>query len=294
MKCLMIYNPKSGKGKLVGQEKTIVQKLKSKFSIVDVQRTEYAGHAIELAQNSCGKYDVLVCAGGDGTLSEVVNGVEEKEKAPIIGYIPVGTVNDFAHSVGIPNNINKAVDKIINGVPFSHDIFKVNNKYGIYVCCAGLFTETSYNTNQKNKKKLGKVAYVFHGMKKMFSTKSLKVKFSSEEMIYEGKLAMMLMANSRYVASFPINKKACLNDGLVDVVLIKEKKNKVSLSGVNKVLSMFLFGINRKPNNKVLRLKLKSFDIETDDNTTINIDGEKGESGSFHFEVIKEGVKIFI
>lgn len=294
MKCLFVYNPNSGKGKFKKKQDFIVKKLSQKFSVVDVMQTERVGHAKEIAQSACGKYDVLVCAGGDGTLSEVVSGIAEKENSPMIGYLPAGTVNDVAHSLGIPRALDKALDRIINGKPFAHDIFKAGEHYGIYVCCAGLFTETSYHTNQKDKKRFGKVAYVFHGAKKMFTTKSIPIKLTFEGGEIETSCAMLLISNSRYVASFPVNKKASLQDGLVDIVLVKEKKEIVSLSGIAKVLSIFLRGIGRKAGKDFIKLKLSSFDLETSPDVVINIDGEKAFEGSFYFEVIKEGVQIII
>lgn len=294
MKCLFVYNPNSGKGKFKKKQDFIVKKLSQKFSVVDVMQTERVGHAKEIAQSACGKYDVLVCAGGDGTLSEVVSGIAEKENSPMIGYLPAGTVNDVAHSLGIPRALDKALDRIINGKPFAHDIFKAGDHYGIYVCCAGLFTETSYHTNQKDKKRFGKVAYVFHGAKKMFTTKSIPIKLCYEGGEIEEKSAFLLISNSRYTASFPINRQADLQDGLVDVVLIKERKEKVSLSGIGKVLSLFLFGLAKRSKKGVTRLQLSSFDIQTSENSAINIDGEYAFNGSFHFEVIKGGVKILL
>ena len=294
MKCLFVYNPKSGKGKFKKKEEYIVKKLSQKFSTVDVIQTERAGHAKEIAEKACGKYDVLVCAGGDGTLSEVVGGVAEKEKAPLLGYIPAGTVNDVARSLSIPKKLDKALDHIINGKPFTHDIFKAGKCYGIYVCCAGLFTETSYATGQSNKRRLGKIAYVLHGARKMFTTKAMPIKLCYEGGEIEEKSAFLLISNSRYTASFPINRRADLKDGLVDVVLIKERKEKVSLSGIGKVLSLFLFGLAKRSKKGVTRLQLSSFDIQTSENSAINIDGEYAFNGSFHFEVIKGGVKILL
>ena len=255
MKCLFVYNPNSGKGKFKKKQDFIVKKLSQKFSVVDVMQTERVGHAKEIAQSACGKYDVLVCAGGDGTLSEVVSGIAEKENRPMIGYLPAGTVNDVAHSLAIPKKLDKALDHIINGKPFAHDIFKAGDHYGIYVCCAGLFTETSYATGQSSKRKLGKL-YVYLFARKMFTTKSIPIKLTFEGGEIETSCAMLLIANSRCVASFPVNKKASLQDGLVDIVLVKEKKEIVSPSGIAKVLSMFLRGIGRKAGKDFIKLKL--------------------------------------
>ena len=291
MRCAFIYNPHSGKCK---QEKTkdyIVSRLKTKYDEVDVFPTQYAGHAIELARNSCGKYTLLVVAGGDGTLNEIVNGLAEQEGRPVVGYIPLGTVNDVGHSLHLSKNLKKAMDTILNGKAYKHDIFKVNDRYGIYVCCAGLFTETSYATGQKSKKKMGKVAYALHGAKKLFTTPSLDLKLTFDGGSIETKAAFLLILNSRNVASFGINKKAKLNDGLVDIMIIKEKRKKVSLRVAMHVLEMFLVGLTKCKH--ATRLRLNNFKVELGD-SVVNIDGEKAGVGNFDFKVIQEGIEIII
>ena len=290
MNCAVIYNPSSGRARQGKRLEFIVSSLKSKFETVDVFPTEKAGHAAELASAACGKYDVLVAIGGDGTLSEVVNGLAEKEGRPLLGYIPQGTCNDVAHSLGVSRNYRKAVSTILNGKIFKHDIFKANGKYGIYVCCAGLFTETSYATSQKHKKRVGKLAYFCHGVKKLFSTKSVDLELSYDGGKVKGKFAFMLILNSKSVAGFGINKKAKLDDGVLDILLIPEHKKNVSIKGAAKVASIFVFGFKRQG----YRLRLNKFSVKTAAGEVINIDGEKAFSGDFDFEVLRQGLDIIV
>ena len=106
MKCLFIYNPVSGKNKKLMKKMDYIQKrLKEKYSVVDIVPTQYAGHAIDLAREACGKYDALLFSGVDGTFSEVVKGIGENKKAPTLGFIPSGTVSDMANNYNIPRNI---------------------------------------------------------------------------------------------------------------------------------------------------------------------------------------------
>lgn len=291
-KCLFVYNAQSGKGKVKRKEKEIVSLLSQRY-YVEVYQSEYAGHISQIIEEK-GNVELIVVAGGDGTLNEVVNAIMQIKSKAKIGYIPTGTVNDVAHSLGIKKNIKKAVKDILEGCVFKHDVFKVNDRYGIYVCCSGLFTETSYETSQKQKRKIGKIAYALHGCKKIFSTKSLNLKLEYEGGIVEGKFAIMLLINSRSVAGFKINKRACLNDGLIDVVLIKSKKDKVGVCSVLNVATFFLNGIKKKNNKNIIKLKLNKFHVEIPENTTINLDGERVSNGSFDFSVIKEGISIII
>ena len=292
-KCLFTYNPQSGKGKIVKNENLIVKMLNEKYE-VKVVRSEFAGHIGKIILEQGENYDLIVVAGGDGTLNEAINALARLNKKPKLGYIPTGTVNDVAHSLKIPKNIKKAVNIILNGQEFKHDIFKMNDRYGIYVCCSGLFTESSYATNQNNKKKLGKLAYGLYGVKKIFTSKSINLSLKYQGGNVEGKFAIMLIINSRSVAGFKINPKAILNDGLVDIVLIKSKKEKINFSAVLRVAKLFLFGIPKKSSKNVIILHLDKFEVETPYDTVINLDGEHIGDGSFTFETIKEGINILI
>ena len=292
-KCIFVYNPLSGKGKIKKHEKEIVKLLEGKFN-VEVYQSKYSGHIGEIILQKGEEVSLVVVAGGDGTLNEAINSICRLKNKPKIGYIPSGTVNDVAHSLGIPRNIKKAVNNILNGQEFKHDIFKMNDRYGIYVCCSGLFTETSYATDQNQKKKMGKIAYALHATKKMFTTPSVKLKLSYDDGEVEGKFALMLIVNSRSVAGFKINRRAMLNDGLVDIILIKSSKDKVNFSAICKVAIFFLKGIKNKSTKSVKHLQLNKFNIQTTSDTIINLDGEKIGAGSFDFEVIKGGITIIV
>ena len=296
MKCLFIYNPNSGKGKVVKKENFIVQKLKTKFDVVDVIKTQYPHHASEIAENNYNKYDTFVVSGGDGTLNEIINALAEKENAPTIGYIPTGTANDVAHSLKIPRNIKKAVNTILNGKVFNHDIFKVNDKYGIYVCATGLGCEISYETKQVKKRFWGKLAYFFEGLHTIFKSKPLNIQLKFDDKIVEKNCALLLIVNSKYVGGFKINKNACLDDGYVDVVMVESpKRNKFSILSLLSAAKLFLFGLDyTKTKKRITYYKLKDFEINLKSTTEINLDGECGLDGSFKFKSLSKGVKIYI
>lgn len=292
-KCLFVFNPQSGKGKIKKNQEKITKMLGEKY-LVDVKPSEYAGHIGQIVAERGGEYDLIVVAGGDGTLNEVVNSISRLENPPKIGYIPSGTVNDVARSLRLPKRIKSAVKAILHGDVFLHDIFRMNDRYGIYVCCAGLFTESSYATSQSHKKRMGKLAYAFHGIKKVFSTPAVKLKLTFEGGQVEDKFALMLVLNSRSVAGLKINRGASLSDGFVDVALIRTEKDKVNLRGIFRVMRFFLFGLPKKSSKNILVFKLDKFNIQTTTDTVINLDGEKIGAGSFDFEVIQKGVQIIV
>lgn len=296
MKCLYVFNPTSGNQTNTKNTGYVVEKLKTKFDVVDVKPTQKRGDAGSFSKDACGKYDVLVISGGDGTVNEVINAIANEPNKPQIGYIPTGTTNDLAHSLKIPKNIKKAVKIILKGNVAHHDIFKINNQYGIYVSAFGLFTASSYTANQKTKKKFGKLAYYFSGFKEIKNAKKFAITLNTDTIEISSNIILGIIANSRYVSGYKINKMANYGDGYVNVILFKEKKNRgVSLKTLFKIFRVFLFGITTLKNNKdIVVLKLNKFSVNFDEDITVNIDGEKGFNGSFNLEVLKQYIDIFI
>ncbi len=293
MKTIFIYNAESGSGKICKYKDYILQRLSTKFGNVECLQTTHAGHAFEFARENAEKYDYFFVSGGDGTLNEIVNGIAPATKKPILGYIPTGTVNDVAHSLKISRNVKKAVDNILYGTPFAHDIFKINDKYGIYVCCAGLFTQCSYATARKNKKALGKLAYFIKGAKEIFITKPVQVTLKTQNETISHPCSMVLILNSKSAAGFAINKKAELDDGVVEVVLVHSHTKRIKLFDIIRTMRIFLFGLDSVKKNKHLTYrKLANFSLKTSDGTDINMDGERRWKGSFNFEVINKGIQI--
>ena len=296
VKCIYIYNPNSGRQNNAKIESYVVEKLKTKYEIVDIKPTTKRGDAGVFAREACGKYDTIVISGGDGTVNEIINAIAPQEQRPKIGYIPTGTTNDLAHSLKIPKNVKKAVDIILKGNSTTHDIFKVNDKYGIYVCAFGVFTGSSYTTSQKSKKKFGKLAYYRYGIKEFFNTKNFNMTLKFDDVEISSKYALGIIANSKYISGYKINKMASCNDGYVNVILVKDKKKKgISFKALFRIAKLFLFGVTKLKSSKNCQiLKLNKFSVELPKNTIINLDGEKGFEGSFNFEVLNQHVEIFV
>ena len=295
MKSIFVYNPESGKGKIKQYKDYIIEKLSQKYGEIECVETEYAGHAHDLAKDAVGKYDYFFVSGGDGTINEVVNGFGGAENKPILGYIPSGTVNDVANSLGLSKNIKKCVKILVEGNVFEHDIFKVNNRYGIYVCCAGLFTKTSYDTSRRSKKLFGKFAYFAKVLKDINTEKPTHVKLEVDGETIEKDCAMILIFNSKSTAGFKINRKAKLNDGVVELLLFHSHKKSIWLAEILRTARFFFFGVNSVKNSKkVTYRQTSSFKMKLEDGTTINLDGEKSGHGSFNFSVIHKGLSIIV
>ncbi|MDE6398346.1 MAG: YegS/Rv2252/BmrU family lipid kinase [Clostridiales bacterium] len=301
MKCLFLYNPVSGKGKVVKKQKYIVAKLQERFGTVDVYATQSAGELTEKAAQACGEYDVLVFAGGDGSFNEVVMGLGEKENRPVLGYIPTGTVNDIARSANIPRNIKGAVKNIQRGGAFPLDVMKVNENYVMYVAACGGLTGCSYNAKQSVKKRLGKIAYAIEVLKNDLVFDEYPVEFTRHADTVETSAILIMIMNGRSVASMRVNADAKLDDGKAEVIIVCDKP-KHKEAGVHKhfryffsALRVFTHGYRRlKKNSDMCTYKGSHFTVRVADDVVWNFDGEKGTTGSVEVRVLPKHVNLII
>ena len=293
MKCLVIVNKNSGKGQILRYKDYIISNFQEKFGETTWIETEYRGHATILAKEYGEICDYLVVAGGDGTLNEVINGLLQNGKQPILAQIPSGTVNDFASTLGMSKNIKKSVKQIISSKPKEFDIFESNGKYGIYICGFGVFTKTSYTASQKKKNKFGVLSYFFNGLKeiKTFAPQSIEIEFNDEKL--NRKVAIVLVINSESVGGFKFNKNAKLSDKRMDFIAISAKKDKICFSDLLIIAKLFLFGIKSISKNKrVIYREITDFKIKSNENILINFDGELiGEKKEFSLQVSNKALK---
>ncbi len=297
MKCIFIYNPNSGKGKVAKKKDYIFNKLKEKFDEVEMIATQYPKHALLLADEVCEKCDYLIFSGGDGTFNEIVQGVASHEKRPILGYIPTGTVNDNAKNLGMSKNIKKSLKIILNDKQIDMDICKIGNQYFSYVAALGSFSAISYATKQRSKKVLGALAYALNGIDDFFHTKNFDVKITLPDgRIYENNCAFLGVLNSRSVGGFRFNKEADISDGLIDFVMVDSliyKERVMSICSSFRIFNLFLRGIKKKRDVRhVTHFIATSAKIELSDNVVWCLDGEKGESGSKNIEMLHHHLKI--
>ncbi len=169
-----------------------------------------------------GNYDMLVACGGDGTLNEAVNGLMRCPEPPDFCYIPAGTVNDFASSLGIPKDMVRAGRLAAEGVPFHCDIGQFGERYFAYVAAFGAFTDVSYQTPQQSKQVFGKLAYIAEGIKRLpdLSPYRLRVRWGDQEL--SGDFLYGMVSNSTSVAGMKFAEEHIyLNDGLFEVVLVR-------------------------------------------------------------------------
>ncbi len=286
MKMLFVYNPKSGKGKIRNHLVDIIDVFIAAGYEVTVHSTQFHGDAVDIVKNrEKGRYDMIVCSGGDGTLDEVVTGMIESGENIPIGYIPAGSTNDFAKSLEISSDMLEAAKDIVNGKPFVCDVGEFNGKTFVYVMAFGLFTEVSYATDQALKNLIGHAAYLLEGAKSLASIKAYRMKIESEERVVGGDFIYGMISNSTSVGGFKnlAVKDVEFNDGKFEVVLIKKPNSLTELSETVQALLQQSFD-----SPCIQSFKTDRITIYSDSEFNVTLDGEFGGT---HTEAVIENVQ---
>ena len=188
--------------------------------------TQKAGDIPEFIRDRGEEFDIIVSCGGDGTLNETVTGLMGIEKRPLLGYIPAGTVNDFATSLHIPKTIMEAAKNIVEGQPFEVDMGGFNDQYFTYVAAFGAFTKVSYATPHASKQALGRAAYLLEGVRSLPDIRPIHVVARSGDIEVEDDVILGMVTNATSVGGFKALDDAYvkMDDGLNEVILVKAPK----------------------------------------------------------------------
>ena len=296
MKCLFVYNPVSGRGKTEKRLQKIVHALRERYGDVCVAATHAQGDMTRIVRESAPLFDAIVFSGGDGTFNEALQGVCESGCSPELGYIPSGTVNDVAHSLGIPKRLRGALRVIRSGRAVPLDCMKINDRYAMYIVAAGAFTSAPYTTPQSLKKQIGFVAYGIEGIKKNLNFDVFGVTVSDGERSVHADSVFVVLMNGRYVAGIPLNRGSSMADGKIEAALIHQRKNPGFFGKVRAFLALarlFLLGY-RVREKQITRFEGSHFEIEAEESVVWNFDGEKGLSGKVTEDVVPGRIRMLV
>ncbi|WP_100489228.1 diacylglycerol kinase [Sporolactobacillus pectinivorans] len=272
-KARIIYNPTSGRELAKRNIAYILDRLEDAGYEASAYATKSKGDATKGARKAVRrKFDLVIAAGGDGTINEVINGLAEKEFRPKLGVLPLGTTNDFARAVNIPRDIVKACDVLCAGYDMPIDIGKVNDHYFINIAGAGKLTELTYDVPSKLKTILGQMAYFIKGIEMLPSLRPTNVTIHYDDRTFSGDIMLFLVSNTNSVGGFErLAPDACLNDGMFDLVILKA----TNLADFIRLASLAARGEHMK-DPKVIYAQASRVRIETDEKMQLNIDGEYG------------------
>ncbi|MCY1565244.1 diacylglycerol kinase [Staphylococcus pettenkoferi] len=286
----IIYNPTSGKEMFKRALPDVLIKLEKAGYETSAYATERAGDATKEAERALEQeYDLLIVAGGDGTLNEVVNGIAEQPNRPKLGIIPMGTVNDFGRALHLPSNIMKAVDVIVNGHTTQVDIGKMNSRYFINLAAGGKLTEVSYETPSKLKSIVGPFAYYIKGFEMLPQMKAVDIRIEYDDEIFQGEALLFLLGLTNSMAGFEkLVPDAKLDDGYFTLIIIE----KANLAELGHIMTLASRGEHTK-HPKVIYKKAKSVSISSFANMQLNVDGEYGGKLPGNFLNLERHIEVF-
>lgn len=274
-KLLFVFNPHAGKAQIKNKLLQIVDIMVKADYEVTIYPTQAREDALNIVRSCAGKYDLVVCSGGDGTLDEAVSGMMLADKKVPLGYIPAGSTNDFANSLKIPKDMIKAAKIAVEGSRFACDVGKFNEKTFIYVAAFGMFTAVSYKTSQEWKNILGHAAYILEGVKSLQEITSYHMRVEYEDVVIEDEFIYGMITNSISVGGFKnmTGKNVLLDDGEFEVTLIRKPKNIVEL---NEILASLTNLIDNT--NAIYSFKCNRITFLSEEEVSWTLDGEYGGS----------------
>ncbi|OFI49466.1 diacylglycerol kinase [Floricoccus tropicus] len=278
-KARLIYNPTSGKELMKDNIADILDILEgfgyetSAFST----KPEEKSAQIEAHRAALAGFDLIIAAGGDGTINEVVNGIAPLKKRPKMAIIPAGTTNDFARALKIPRNNPIAAARVIGKKQtLKMDIGQKNDDtYFMNIAAGGTLTELTYSVPSQLKTVFGYLAYLTKGAELLPQIKMVPVRMTHDNGVFEGEISMFFAALTNSVGGFEqIAPDAKLDDGLFTLIMVKT----ANLFELVHLIGLVVNGGKHLEDDRVEYIKTSEINLEvlSNDRMMINLDGEYG------------------
>ncbi len=274
-KLLFIVNPRAGKTKSTAPLFDAVAAFSRAGYLVRVFVTEAGGQARDIAAKWGGQYDLVVCAGGDGTLNETISGLMQLEQRPPLGYLPNGSTNDFAASLHLHTTVATAARAVAGGIPYSLDIGRHNDRYFAYVASFGAFTRSSYSASQAAKNALGHFAYILEGLGDLDSLRPYRCAIDADGEHFEGDFIFGAVCNSTSLGGLVKldPKHVSMDDGTLELLLLRMPKTALDLQNLITAMTRMQYDYPG-----VIFRHVKNVVLTTNENISWSLDGEYAAS----------------
>ena len=275
-KLLLIINPVAGRNQAQADLFKMVRVFAEHDCEVTVYPTRGPQDCTRKVLADAGRFDLVACCGGDGTLNEMVSGMMQREDHVPMGYIPLGSTNDFAASLHLPSHVEEAALRCVEGTAFHMDVGSLNDRYFNYIAAFGAFTEASYATPQQIKNALGHLAYILEGVKSLGRLQPIHVRITADGESFEEDYLFGAVTNTVSLGGVlrldP--SRVLLDDGMYELLLVKNPQNPAEAQAMLSALML------QNYDGPLVRM-LRASDILFESNHEISwtIDGEFG--GSF-------------
>ena len=293
MKVKFIFNPRAGMRGITRAVGSIIELYaKYGYEIVPVLLDFRDDCPDRILEGLCPeRYHHILIAGGDGSVNYVVRTLREAGIDLPVGIIPAGTANDFSVALGMSKLPLKACEQILTGVERRVDLGMAGGRCFVNVFSFGLFTNVSQRTPTKLKNILGKAAYIMEGMSEIANLRHMQLKVTSDDGVYDGKAIMMLVFNGRTAGSIPLARMSQMDDGLLDVLILKGESPFATADAVMRYLS----GVGGSyPPSDVEHLRCRRLYIESEQQEPTDIDGQPGVAFPVDVQCLEGALRVIV
>ena len=291
-KAMLVVNPTAGNESAPHFKKDFSKKLEEHFEHVDVIETEYEGHIEELAEKACEEdYEGFFVMGGDGSVSEAIAGLAEKDNQPKFGFIPMGTVNDLARALEIPLNPAEAIESMDFNRTVKLDVGKVNDRYFSNMLAAGTFAKSVKETSIEDKSKFGKLAYVINGFRELQNNKPLKYEVILDGETFNIETSLLAVTVSGAMSTFgDFFKNIDPSNGKLAIFYTKDKSVIDMIMGIPEALD----GVDSETEHLGYReFETASIKLKSEGDSSLTIDGDDGPDFPLEIKVLKGEIEVY-
>jgi YegS/Rv2252/BmrU family lipid kinase len=272
MSAALILNPNAGNGKIKKELQHIKEIIESTYAPLSVYETKREGDGARLVKELESKVDLIIGAGGDGTIHELINAMCELETRPLFAVLPGGTCNDFSRGIGMNQNIIKAAQQIATGRVEKVDIGKSEHQYFSNFWGIGLINEVSENIEKDSKARFGKLSYYMSTAKTITNVEPFYVEIEGDEEEFKGEAVMVVVGNGAFTGGLrPFFPKNHLQDSCLEVLVVTE-------SNVQTFWKLFLSNFSDEKviqEESILKFQAKHVKVTTSSAQKIDCDGER-------------------
>ncbi len=284
-KALFFYNGHSGRNRVACQVDDIVTILNEGGYETTARELSFIRPDDEDIFKGCEDVDLVVVAGGDGTVNHIVNEMKSRGVDAALGVLPAGTANDFAFALGMDRNLLCAAKQIVMGVEEMVDCGYVNGLYFVNIFSFGIFTTTSQRTPSDMKRKLGRFAYIVQAFNDLKNLHNIKLQVLAEGRSIKVNSLMVMVLNGATAGGFRLVHNSNVRDGLLDCLILE---NRSLLFSTIAMLRLLLGG---RP-SAVRQIRARNIQILCSDNEPTDADGERGVDFPLNIECIPDGLRI--
>ena len=267
----------------------LVEWVREKGHRVTVQVTRERGDAEEYARAaSAGGADAVVAIGGDGTVNEVVNGLDGSETA--LGIVPLGTANDFARQVGIPLDVDHAMDAVLQREPVWIDTASLNGRRFLNVSSGGIGAEATAETPPEAKEALGFLAYAITGVRKLAELAPHRARFRAPGLDLTTEFLLFAVGNARTSGGGAVvTPQASVTDGLLDLCIVEA----MARTEFAKLVLRIRHG-DHVGSDGVHYLQVPHAEISSDEPMSVNVDGEASDGSRLEYRARRGDLRIHL